>query len=397
MSAGARPCEEGRGEKKVEAPLLAVCVAVSFGFLGAKFRRTVSVRPKGDQGERGQGMQRGWAHKTRCRDTVTKEPLHPREHQITDAERTIMARTSAWTAAYLEEHGVKAALEKAVGGAVAAGGPRPLAHISAALAPPPNPALPSEGRTKFFLGANWKCKLGKAAAVKLCGELNAIASDFPSDVELVVFVPTLLIDLCSRLLDPPFTVGAQNVWDNGPLEEHTGVMTAEALAEFGAGWVLLGHSDRRNGQGETSELIAEKAARSIKAGLKVNLTIGETRAQRDAGEHLTTLEGQLAPVVAALEEADWGAVVLAYEPVWAIGDGATPCTPEEAQVVHAHVRSYLATNVSAEAAGRVRIAYTGSVSTGNAASFRAVDDVDGFVCGRASLVADDFLKVACAK
>ena len=112
----------------------------------------------------------------------------------------------------------------ALGVAVEVGGPRPLSTVSSQLAPPPGAALapPAARKERFFLGANWKCKLGRAAAVTLCGELNAIAADFPSDVELVLFVPTLLIDVCSRLLDPPFLVGAQNVWDNGPLEEHTG-------------------------------------------------------------------------------------------------------------------------------------------------------------------------------
>lgn len=295
---------------------------------------------------------------------------------------------------YAKQHDLNGKLTTALNAAVAKAPPYPLAEISRLLAPLPRPAMAPSGRRRKFLGGNYKCKATRASIETLATELNARAAEISEDVEIVLFPPTLYIDLCSRSFGPPFVLGAQNVWDAGALAEHTGVTTAAALRDFGVGWVLLGHSDRRNALGEASELIAEKAVAALGVGLSVNLTFGETRAQRDAGEHLAAIEAQLAPVAAALDEASWQRVVLAYEPVWAIGDGATPCQPEEAQAVHAHVRSWLGSSVSTSVAEATRIAYTGSVSPENAAGFAACPDVDGFVCGRASLVASDFLAVA---
>ena len=318
---------------------------------------------------------------------------------------------------YLESHGVREKLEAAVRGAVSEGADDPLAYIAGALVAPPPLALEadsardgsSDGRP-FFLGANWKCKIERRAhAVELCAALAAKAALFPADVELVLFVPALLIDACCRALAscPRFSVGAQNVWDAGPMGAHTGCTTAAALAGCGVRWVMLGHSDRRNALGESSELIGQKAHAALAAGLNVNVTVGETKAQREAGVHLDALSAQLAPLVSAMAPegsqpddpegvGEWSRVVLAYEPVWAIGEGATPCSPEEMQAVHAHLRSYLAANASPSAAERVRIAYTGSVSPANAASYRALPECEGFVCGRASLSADEFLAVALA-
>jgi len=300
--------------------------------------------------------------------------------------------------AYTAKHELNKKLTTALNSAVGKGSEDPIAAISQILAPLPQPALPPDGRKRLFLGGNYKCKASRASIEALAADLNARASEFPADVEVVIFPPTLLIDLCSRIFGPPFVIGAQNVWDTATPGDHTGCTTAALLKDFGCSWVLLGHSDRRNTLGETSELIAEKCAASLSAGLSVNLTFGETKAQREAGEHLAAIEAQLAPVAAALQgdeaAASWQRIVLAYEPVWAIGDGATPCSPDEAQAVHAHVRAWLGANVSAEVAEATRIAYTGSVSASNAASFAACADVDGFVCGRASLSASDFVTVA---
>lgn len=307
--------------------------------------------------------------------------------------------------AYLSAHSeVKERLEAALNLAVRARASDPLAFIASVLVPPTSPPVNSVvgSPKRFFLGANWKCKLETPAdASKLCGEI--CATPFPDDVEVVLFVPTILIDVVRRQLLASrgrFQVGAQNVWEAvGPMGEHTGSTTATALVAAGVQWVMLGHSDRRNALGETSELIAKKAAAALAAGLHVNLTLGETRDQRDAGAHLTALEAQLAPVFSALAgeaNAVWDKIALAYEPVWAIGEGATPCTPQDAQAVHQHIRSLISEAVSPEAASMVRIAYTGSVSPANAASYRELPDVDGFVCGRASLNATDFLAVAVA-
>lgn len=302
---------------------------------------------------------------------------------------------------YVAKHEVKARLTQAVNSAVAKQSSDPISDISLQLAPHPRPGLPPAGRQRKFLGGNWKCKATRAEAEALCADLNMLAPQFAGaeQLEVVLFVPTLLIDLCSRSLGPPFVVGAQSAWEAGDgarsLGEHTGSTTAAALRDFGCSWLLLGHSDRRNALGESSELIAAKTAEALRAGLCVNLTIGETKAQRDAGEHLAALESQLSPCLdLGIDEEAWSRVVLAYEPVWAIGDGATPCTPESAQEVHAHVRAWFSSKVSDAVAQSIRITYTGSVSPSNAAGFSACADVDGFVCGRAALVAADLLSVA---
>ena len=321
------------------------------------------------------------------------------------------------------------------------------------------PALAPAGRSRLFLGGNFKCKCTRASIEGACGhclrpvcesfvclpaacmawqranacclhervsritpcacmsvlhrdsglslylrlsfmaalaaDMNALESEFPKEVEIVLFVPFVYIDLCQRVFAPRFAIGAQNAFDAGPMGEHTGAVTMAALADCGVGWVLLGHSDRRNALKEEPGLIAEKAAAAVKAGLLVNFTFGETKAQREKGEQLAAIDGQIEPLGRLLNgKAEWEKLTLAYEPVWAIGDGATPCSPKDAQVVHAHVREWIRKNVSPEAADLVRIAYTGSVSPTNATGFSATDDIDGFVCGRASLVADDFLAVA---
>ena len=311
--------------------------------------------------------------------------------------KTMSAPTTAEVKAYLATHDIKDKLEAALTKAIYSRAADPVAAIAAALIAAPPALPPSEsGGKKFFLGANWKCKIEtKEAATALVADLAK--KEWPESAEIVLFAPYLLLPTLLALAPSSrFAIGAQSVWDAGPIGAFTGCTTATALAAAGVKWVLLGHSDRRNSLGESSELIAEKAKLALKAGLLVNLTVGETPEQRAANEELTVLGAQLAPVVAALAETPdaWAKIVLAYEPVWAIGDGATPCSPEEAQRIHAFLRGYVKDNVSDEAATQVRVAYTGSVSPGNAASYKALPDVDGFVCGRASLDATDFLAVA---
>ena len=172
-------------------------------------------------------------------------------------------------AKYLATHQIKEALDAAVNAAIREQSEDPIGAIAAALvagqAPPAllssdelHAVTPRDSK-KFFLGGNWKCKIEtKADAAALCRAL--VAKSFPPDVEIVLFVPYVLIDTCARLLPPGrFAVGAQNCWDAGPLGGYTGCVTASTLKGCGVRWVLLGHSDRRNTLHEPSELIAEKA------------------------------------------------------------------------------------------------------------------------------------------
>lgn len=185
-------------------------------------------------------------------------------------------------------------------------------------------------------------------------------------------------------------VGGQNICDSLEGFKHTGSVTADMLQDLGCRWVLLGHSDRRNVQMETDALLAQKLEMCLAGGLNVILTIGETHDVRAKGaaaatEVLLKQLGMATATVSIGNRADWGRIVVAYEPVWAIGEGATPCSPDEAQRVHAALRAFVREKAGVEAASAVRIVYTGSVNEKNAESYANLPDVDGFVLGRAGM------------
>jgi len=235
---------------------------------------------------------------------------------------------------------------------------------------------------KFLVGANWKCGLDDVNSVDdfICEVNHKWTSNGKSvsDVEVFVYPPYIFIDRVRQKLIPEIHVGSQNVWDAAPGFNCTGGVSAAMVKSIGCKWVLLGHSDRRNVLGETNELIGEKVKRCLESGLCVNLTIGETLAIREAGNAMSELLSQLKVATAAVPEDAWGCIAVAYEPVWAIGDGATPCSPEETQRVHAGLRAWIAENVSEAAAKKCRLLYTGSVNEENAASYACLPDVDGF-------------------
>jgi triosephosphate isomerase len=166
------------------------------------------------------------------------------------------------------------------------------------------------------------------------------------------------------------------------------------LLELGVEAVVLGHSERRQLFGEADEALARKVPAALEAGLLPILCIGETEAQRDAGETEEILRAQVEADLEAVDQARLGELVIAYEPIWAIGTGRT-ATTEQAQEASAQVRSLLAAR-DAAAAERVRILYGGSVKPGNAAELMAQPDIDGALVGGAALDPDDFLAIAAA-
>ncbi len=246
---------------------------------------------------------------------------------------------------------------------------------------------------KVFLGANWKCKVGDGDAKEvdaLCTDLNkmwrSLSKVEKENVELCVNPPYVYLDRVRSCLHKDIAVGSQNVFDaTGPNGGNTGATTAKMLSAVGTEWVLLGHSDRRNNLGETDKLIATKVRESLAAGLGVILTIGELPNQRRMGLALSTLRKQLGAAMEGIQPHEWGKIVVAYEPVWAVGEGATPCTPEEAQRINAALRKFIVKQVSEDAAAACRLTYTGSVNEKNAALYASLDEVDGFVVGRAGL------------
>mmetsp|Transcript_21110 Transcript_21110/g.25951 ORF Transcript_21110/g.25951 Transcript_21110/m.25951 type:complete len:326 (-) Transcript_21110:372-1349(-) len=254
--------------------------------------------------------------------------------------------------------------------------------------------IPPSNKNKLFLAANWKCKLEDTIEVDaLCDNLNQmwenLGADEKNKVELCVNPPFVFLDRVRSRLTKEISVGSQNVYDaRGPNTGNTGANTPKMLHSVGTEWVLLGHSDRRNNLGEKDILISDKVKKSLAAGLGVILTIGELPMQRKLGRALATLRKQLGAAMEGISSDEWHRIVIAYEPVWAVGEGATPCSPEEAQRINFMLRSFIAKRVNEDAAQTCRLTYTGSVNEENAASYASLADVDGFVVGRAGLDAN---------
>merc|ERR1712238_362264 len=172
----------------------------------------------------------------------------------------------------------------------------------------------------------------------------------------------------------------------------TGEICASQLVDIGVTWVIIGHSERREGfemAGEDSELVAKKVKIALDAGLKVMFAIGEKKDEREAGTTMDVCAKQLEPAAKILEEADWENIAIAYEPVWAIGTGLT-ATPQMAQDTHAGIRQWVADNVGADVAAAVRIQYGGSMKGANADGLLSQGDIDGGLIGGASLKMDFF-------
>jgi triosephosphate isomerase len=246
-------------------------------------------------------------------------------------------------------------------------------------------------KKKLYLGCNWKCALETTREVdELCDNLNnmwkSLSELEKSKVELCVNPPYVYLDRVRRRLTREISLGGQNVFDaRGPNVGNTGTTTAAMLKSLGCSSVLLGHSDRRNNLFETDRLISDKVNKALSAGLGVTLTIGELPHQRRSGLALLTLRKQLRAAIGGIDPDEWNRIVIAYEPVWAVGEGATPCSPREAQRIGSYLRRLISESVGADAAAACRLTYTGSVDETNAAEYASLEDVEGFVVGRAGL------------
>ncbi|XXG54603.1 hypothetical protein AAC387_Pa03g2442 [Persea americana] len=217
---------------------------------------------------------------------------------------------------------------------------------------------------KFFVGGNWKCNGTIEEVKKIVSMLNE--AEVPSEeiVEVVVAPPFVFLSFVKSLLRSDFQVAAQNCWvrKGGAF---TGEISAEMLVNLGIPWV-----------------VADKVAYALSQGLLVIACVGETLEQRESGSTLDVVAAQTKAI--ADQISNWSNVVLAYEPVWAIGTGKV-ATPVQAQEVHSELRKWLKENVSAEVAETTRIIYGGSVNGGNCKELAAQPDVDGFLVGGASL------------
>lgn len=239
-----------------------------------------------------------------------------------------------------------------------------------------------------LIAGNWKMNLDRETAAGLARELaGAVAA--AAAFEMAVCPPApYLIPVADAIAGSPVGLGAQDCHAaaNGA---HTGDVAAPMLTDVGCTYVIVGHSERRADHGETDAVVRAKAEAARSAGLVPIVCVGETEAQRDAGETLDVVGRQVAGSIP--DGLDGTTLVVAYEPVWAIGTGRTP-TVDDVAAVHAHIRAALA-GKSADAAG-IRILYGGSVKPSNASELLAVANVDGALVGGASLKAADFLAIA---
>jgi len=244
-------------------------------------------------------------------------------------------------------------------------------------------------RRKLAAG-NWKMN-GTEAALS---ELDALlASHHTPGVDILLCPPATLIDrMARRIGTAPIATGGQTCHsaENGA---HTGDVSAEMLADAGATYVILGHSERRADHGETSADVREQAKAALAAGLKVIICVGETEAQRDASNTLDIISGQVA---GSVPDAITGEnCVIAYEPVWAIGTGRVPSTDQIGEV-HDFIRGQLERRFGAGVGRSIRLLYGGSVKPSNSTEIFAVSNVDGALVGGASLKAADFSGIIAA-
>ena len=241
---------------------------------------------------------------------------------------------------------------------------------------------------KKLVAGNWKMNGSLAANAALLDALRVhLTTPVACDVALCVPAP-YLAQVQALVQGSGMVLGAQDVsaYESGA---YTGEFSAAMLQDFGVRYVIVGHSERRQFHQETDALVAIKAQRALAAGITPIVCVGESLAEREAGLTLEVVKRQLAAVV-HLNGHCISEIVLAYEPVWAIGTGKT-ASPQEAQAVHLVLRQQL--QAASERADRVRIVYGGSMNAANAASLLAEHDIDGGLIGGASLKAPDFLAI----
>ena len=248
-----------------------------------------------------------------------------------------------------------------------------------------------EGDRKYLIGGNWKCNGTVAENEDRIKTFNE-AGPIPSNCEVVVCAPFIHLPQLLTSLRDDMEIGAQNCGSNEAKGAFTGEVAAFQIKDLGCTWVIIGHSERREGfgmPGEPSELCATKCKVAVGVGLKVMFAIGEKKEEREAGKTMDICASQLEPLAKTLETKDWENVAIAYEPVWAIGTGLT-ATPEMAQETHADIRKWISEKVSPDVAKAVRIQYGGSMKGKNAKDLLSQPDIDGGLIGGASLTADFF-------
>ena len=242
-----------------------------------------------------------------------------------------------------------------------------------------------------FIAGNWKMNLGPVEADALARALKPLLVDQTGADIAVAPVALSIPAVVARLKHSGVHVAGQDL-HAAPSGAYTGCVSGEMLRGAGCAYVLIGHSERRRDFSEAGALIREKVHAAFRAGLLPILCVGETLAQRQAGQVEAIVGAQLAAGLEGLRADQVPALTLAYEPVWAIGTGVT-ASPDQAQEVHAFIRGWLAARYPAFVAEQTRIQYGGSVKPGNAATLLACPDIDGCLVGGAALKAESFAAI----
>lgn len=247
--------------------------------------------------------------------------------------------------------------------------------------------------TRPLVAGNWKMNTTRAEGVALAQGIAKRASEVSDVADLLVCPPSVyLAPVLEAVAGSPVTVGAQNVYHE-PSGAFTGEISTKMLVDLGCSAVLLGHSERRHVMGETDEDVNRKLHAALAADLMPIVCVGELLEEREANRTADVIRTQFEGSLAGLSAEDASKVVIAYEPVWAIGTGKV-ATPEQAEEVHADLRKLLEQRYNTEIARQVRILYGGSVKPDNAREILAQPNVDGVLVGGASLKVDDFLAIA---
>lgn len=247
---------------------------------------------------------------------------------------------------------------------------------------------------KPLVAGNWKMNLDRAGAVALAQSI-AQGANQANGVEIAVLPPSLYVHAVSAVLaGTPVLWGVQNVYWR-PNGAYTGEISVAMAKDLGCTYVVVGHSERRHILGETDEDVNYKVRAVLSGGLSPIICVGETLEEREAGLTLAVVERQLLAALAGVARAELERVVIAYEPVWAIGTGRN-ATPEQAEEVHLALRKLLADRYNGGVAEGVRIQYGGSVKPDNARDLLAQPNIDGALVGGASLKADQFLEIVAA-
>lgn len=246
---------------------------------------------------------------------------------------------------------------------------------------------------KKIVAGNWKMNTIRPEGVELAKAVAARSTEVPSNVGLIIAPPaTHLCCVSTAIEGSKVELSAQNCADHTS-GAYTGEVSAAMLTSVGCKWTILGHSERRQYYGETDDKLVVKTRLALEAGLGVILCVGENLAEREAGKHFDVCTEQIKNVLYNFSAEDMKKIVIAYEPVWAIGTGKT-ATAEQAQEIHACIRKVIADKFGAEVADDTTILYGGSCKPSNAKELFAQADIDGGLIGGAALKADDFIQIA---